>query len=127
MLIVLGLIANSINRARWLGGALACIALASLLFAMPQFLSDIYQYDSQVVQGQVEWCVINATNVTDVCADVEESTSSSYLGFFYAAAALYSIGANPMYLLTISYIDDSVHYTRGAFYMGQYTCTPHTS
>ena len=118
VLLVMGLIANSINRSRWLGGSLACIALASLLFAMPQFLSDIYRYDSSLDEDE-RWCVVNATNRTDYCSDVDQSASSSYLGFFYAAAALFSVGANPMYLLTVSYIDDSVHYTRGAYYIGK--------
>ena len=84
---------------------------------MPQFLSDLYDYDT-LLNDDV-YCIINATNRSDYCAqNNSQQPESSYLAFFYTAAVFFAIGSNPLFVYGIAYIDDSTHYARAAFYIG---------
>lgn len=125
VLILIGVLANYANRPRWLSWGMVSVSIACIIYVLPQVLSDVYVYE-QYVEGEEHWCVLNGTNRTDVCAAGGTGDQTAVLAYFYTSAVFFAMGSVPMYIYSIAYVDDSVHYTKGALYTCKYvylSCT----
>lgn len=115
-MIILGYCSSVINRPRWMGIGMLLIGVSAIIFALPHFITDLYDWGD--IQDNL--CHLDNDNLTLYEEHVGSSNLSKYLYMFITAAALMSVGALPIHLLGVAYIDDCLSSHRASHYLGVY-------
>ncbi|XP_002731058.1 solute carrier organic anion transporter family member 4C1-like [Saccoglossus kowalevskii] len=103
------------NKPLILGSGAVIMGLGSLVWALPQFTTGLYEYDSGHEGDGLCHLDGNSTDATD-CTK-EQETLSYYFFVFVFAQILYGIGASPIYTVGYAYIDENTTHAKSAWYM----------
>ncbi|XP_070188236.1 solute carrier organic anion transporter family member 4A1-like isoform X2 [Littorina saxatilis] len=108
------------NKPRIMAAGIFLVALGSLIFSLPHFISGLYNYRLSDVQDNV--CHPESRNSTEQCTSAEggerDSGHSSYLYIFLLANAIHGVGATPMFTLGTAFIDENTKAERTSWYLG---------
>lgn len=102
------------HKPRWLGWGVLIMALGSLVFALPHFITPPYLVS---VQEQIGMCSANSTSP---CENKKGGGLSSYRFVFMLGQFLHGIGATPLYTLGVTYLDENVSSNYGPVYIGEF-------
>ncbi|KAJ8321940.1 hypothetical protein KUTeg_000411 [Tegillarca granosa] len=100
-------------KPRYIGIGVFFMGVGSFIFALPQFVSGIYQ---PLDDGDI---ICNGTTTVSSCD--QNSGLSDYKYVFFLAQILLGIGASPLYTLGITYLDDNLSVRSSALYIGIYS------
>lgn len=100
-------------KPRYIGIGVFIMGVGSFIFALPQFVSGIYQ---PLDDGDI---ICNGTTTVSSCD--QNSGLSDYKYVFFLAQILLGIGASPLYTLGITYLDDNLSVRSSALYIGIYS------
>lgn len=89
------------------------MALGSLVFALPHFVTPPYQVS---VPERTGLC---GSNVTDSCQDSTGAGLSAYRYVFMLGQFLHGVGATPLYTLGVTYLDENVKSNYAPVYIGE--------
>ncbi|KAK2850993.1 hypothetical protein Q5P01_007269 [Channa striata] len=100
------------HKPRWLGWGVLIMAVGSLVFALPHFITPPYQVSLSERTG------ICSGNRTSPCQDKEGGAVSSYRFVFMLGQFLHGVGATPLYTLGVTYLDENVKTNYAPVYLG---------
>lgn len=112
------------RKPRWLAVGISIVGLGSFLFALPHFLTGLYDYESTREHNQcyVDGHVTNH-NVTGVCREMDPNSETSglpsYKYMFIMAQLLHGSGAAPLYTLGVTYLDENLKPKVTPVYVGK--------
>ncbi|KAG2463875.1 solute carrier organic anion transporter family member 4A1 isoform X1 [Polypterus senegalus] len=99
------------HKPKWLGWGVLVMAVGSLVFALPHFVTDSYK--------------VSSPEHTDLCFDVQNDTCnqspsslSNYRYMFMLGQFLHGFGATPLYTLGVTYLDENVKSNYAPVYIG---------
>ncbi|GCC23332.1 solute carrier organic anion transporter family member 4A1 isoform X2 [Chiloscyllium punctatum] len=110
-LIFVSYFGGSGHKPRWLGWGVLIMALGSIVFAMPHFLSGHYVVTISESTGLCQ------SNQSTLC-DKGSSSYSNYRFLFMLGQFLHGIGATPLYTLGVTYLDENVKSNYAPVYIG---------
>uniref|UniRef100_A0A3Q3B933 Solute carrier organic anion transporter family member n=1 Tax=Kryptolebias marmoratus TaxID=37003 RepID=A0A3Q3B933_KRYMA len=119
LIVFISFFGSRVHRPRYIGGGALLACLASLLMAMPHFLSEPYKYTSQPSSsGDISTglCLLNSSS-NQTCNETESSTQT-VLPPLILGQLLLGIGAVPIQPFGISYIDDYASPKNSPVYLG---------
>ncbi|XP_067856884.1 solute carrier organic anion transporter family member 4A1 [Heptranchias perlo] len=99
------------HKPRWLGWGVLIMALGSLVFTLPHFISGHYEVN---LSDQTELCY---SNQSTHCSE-GSSSYSNYRFLFMLGQFLHGIGATPLYTLGVTYLDENVKSNYSPVYIG---------
>ncbi|XP_030830832.1 solute carrier organic anion transporter family member 4A1-like isoform X2 [Strongylocentrotus purpuratus] len=106
------------NKPRWIGVGSAIFSLGSVIFALPHFLTGLYDAG----ESPNLLCQRPPDNMTrlDSCdgSGGAESDLAVFYWVFILAQVLHGIGVSPLYTLGITYMDENLHAKDFGFYLG---------
>ena len=109
------------HKPRLLGIGALIFAVGSVVFALPQILTGLYDAEA----AEFDTCDSNRTSV-DPCelgvADDGESVSKFY-PVFLAAQGIHALGACGIYTIGLAYVDENVDSGTAAVYTGMWKIT----
>uniref|UniRef100_G3U8E9 Solute carrier organic anion transporter family member n=1 Tax=Loxodonta africana TaxID=9785 RepID=G3U8E9_LOXAF len=104
------------NRPRWIAVSSILVGMGSLLFSYPYLTGGDYQLKIEI---EVTGClcdICQATKVIGTCQDALPSFKSKYTSFFIFGQIVQGIAGIPLYILGITFLDDSVdRYSSGIY------------
>ncbi|KAM9751793.1 LOW QUALITY PROTEIN: solute carrier organic anion transporter family member 4A1 [Menidia menidia] len=109
------------HKPRWLGWGVLIMALGSLVFALPHFVTPPYQVGPPQSTGMC------SANRTQGCRDRAAAVGgaggaggalSGYRFVFMLGQFLHGMGATPLYTLGVTYLDENVSSAYGPVYIG---------
>ncbi|XP_053280604.1 solute carrier organic anion transporter family member 4A1 [Pleuronectes platessa] len=100
------------HKPRWLGWGVLIMALGSLVFSLPHFITPPYEVS---VLEQTGMC---SANRTSPCQDKQGGGLSNYRFVFMLSQFLHGVGATPLYTLGVTYLDENVHSNYAPVYIG---------
>ena len=89
------------------------MGLGSLVFALPQFTSGLYDYGG----GNDGLECDLADNSTDTCTG--HTSLQSYRYVFFLGQLLHGAGAAPLYTLGVTYLDENLPLRSSSMYIGK--------
>ena len=113
-MLALGYFGSRVNRPRWISLGMLLLAMASIVFALPHFTTDLYKWGGHIEDNLCH----QDRNVTRCEEDTESTDLTDYLYVFVVASFLMSVGAMPVYLLAVPYLDDCLSSHAAACYLG---------
>nr|XP_015220693.1 PREDICTED: solute carrier organic anion transporter family member 4A1 isoform X1 [Lepisosteus oculatus]XP_015220694.1 PREDICTED: solute carrier organic anion transporter family member 4A1 isoform X1 [Lepisosteus oculatus]XP_015220695.1 PREDICTED: solute carrier organic anion transporter family member 4A1 isoform X1 [Lepisosteus oculatus]XP_015220696.1 PREDICTED: solute carrier organic anion transporter family member 4A1 isoform X1 [Lepisosteus oculatus]XP_015220697.1 PREDICTED: solute carrie len=99
------------HKPKWLGWGVLVMALGSLVFSLPHFVTDSYKV---TVLDHTGLC---SDNQTTPCQE-SSSSLSSYRYMFMLGQFLHGMGATPLYTLGVTYLDENVKSNYAPVYIG---------
>ncbi|XP_061113706.1 solute carrier organic anion transporter family member 4A1 isoform X1 [Conger conger] len=99
------------HKPKWLGWGVLIMALGSLVFALPHFITQPYQVS---VLEQTGLC---SANFSSPCQE-SGSSLSNYRFVFMLGQFLHGMGATPLYTLGVTYLDENVKSSYAPVYIG---------
>ncbi|XP_041479907.1 solute carrier organic anion transporter family member 4A1-like [Lytechinus variegatus] len=122
------------HKPRWVGVGSLFLALGSIIFTLPHFLSDFYNPEDHTGDGSINPGVCPMVNLSmgvtngklDIC-DSGNTTEiggesgedpSRFLWFFILAQICNSLAAAPVFTLGLTYMDDNLSSKTFGLYMG---------
>ncbi|XP_048449655.1 solute carrier organic anion transporter family member 4C1-like [Rhincodon typus] len=103
------------HKPRWLAFSSFMLGLGSLVFCLPHFTGDLYNYGAQIR----DTCATLHSNVSRPTCDPSTATkSSNFLLVFLLGQLLHGVGGTPLYTLGTAHIDDSVSTEKSSLYIG---------
>ncbi|XP_033735058.1 solute carrier organic anion transporter family member 4A1-like isoform X2 [Pecten maximus] len=110
------------NKPRIMAAGVFLMSIGSLIFSLPQFLGDEYQYTvSGGTNGTQNLCMPeNGNTSSDACGNESSNNSgyNSYYACFLVGQAFLGIGAVPMFTVALTYIDDNCKPKLTSFFIG---------
>jgi len=103
------------HKPRLLGVGCFIQGIGSLVFALPQFVTEDYK-SGRDANLSLEEC----SDPSDFSPDCDEKSNSVYF-LFIIAVILLGLGASPLFTVGVSYIDDIVHPNRAPVWLGIFT------
>ncbi|XP_004375127.1 solute carrier organic anion transporter family member 6A1 [Trichechus manatus latirostris] len=100
------------NRPRWIAVSSILIGMGSLLFSYPYITGGDYQLKTEIED------ICQATKVISTCQDALPSFQSKYTSFFVFGQIVQGIAGIPLYILGITFVDDSVDRYSSGTYLG---------
>uniref|UniRef100_G3THK1 Solute carrier organic anion transporter family member n=1 Tax=Loxodonta africana TaxID=9785 RepID=G3THK1_LOXAF len=98
------------NRPRWIAVSSILVGMGSLLFSYPYLTGGDYQLKIEIED------ICQATKVIGTCQDALPSFKSKYTSFFIFGQIVQGIAGIPLYILGITFLDDSVdRYSSGIY------------
>jgi MFS family permease len=116
-LLIVGYIGSKLRRPLWIASGLVILNIGIFTYTIPHYITDPYPITSP---NSSQLC--STSGSTDSCP-VDFSTAvgvNKYLSLFVVASVLMGIGSVPLFVLGVTYIDDSTTHHTAAFYLGQY-------
>eukprot|EP00095_Tigriopus_kingsejongensis_P000424 maker-scaffold171_size289870-snap-gene-1.34 protein:Tk00424 transcript:maker-scaffold171_size289870-snap-gene-1.34-mRNA-1 annotation:"hypothetical protein LOTGIDRAFT_222876" len=108
------------SKPRYISFGLVIMGLGSLVFALPHFITDRYQFvvEADGTSNPLDFCT-NSTKDTESC-DAQQFVSNlaNYKYFFLFGQFLHGIGAAPLITLGTTLLDDSVSKKSSPMYIG---------
>ncbi|XP_072028946.1 solute carrier organic anion transporter family member 4C1-like isoform X1 [Amphiura filiformis] len=99
------------HKARWVAFGCVIMAVGSVVFALPHFLTGLHTN----ISGSL-LCVEDSPNE---CQRSSDSVNlSNYLYVFLAAQVIHGIGCTPLFSLGVSLMDESVTVHQSSLYLG---------
>ena len=96
---------------------LVLVSVGCSLFFLPHFTTPEYRPEGGALEDNL---CRDRLNDTSVCDDTTSTVSySNYLPLFVFARLLHGIGATPIYLLGVTFMDDCVTKERFSLYVGE--------
>ncbi|MEQ2218914.1 hypothetical protein XENOCAPTIV_009899 [Xenoophorus captivus] len=116
LIIFVSFFGSRVHRPRYIGGGALLACLASLLMAMPHFLSGKYTYTDQISC----LCIVSSSSSSNqTCQEHGNSTQEVVYPLLLLGQLLLGIGAVPIQPFGISYIDDYASRTNSPLYLGR--------
>ncbi|XP_062248696.1 solute carrier organic anion transporter family member 4A1 [Platichthys flesus] len=100
------------HKPRWLGWGVLIMALGSLVFSLPHFITPPYEV------SMLEQTGMCSANRTSPCQDKQGGGLSNYRFVFMLSQFLHGVGATPLYTLGVTYLDENVHSNYAPLYIG---------
>ncbi|XP_037656817.1 solute carrier organic anion transporter family member 6A1 [Choloepus didactylus] len=100
------------NRPRWIAVSSFIIGFGTLLFSFPYFTGENYQ-GTQNIEDTCQAKKVNST-----CQEVPPSFKKKYVPFFIAGQIVQGIAGMPLYVLGVTFLDDSVDMYSTGIYLG---------
>ncbi|XP_064135768.1 solute carrier organic anion transporter family member 6A1 [Loxodonta africana] len=100
------------NRPRWIAVSSILVGMGSLLFSYPYLTGGDYQLKIEIED------ICQATKVIGTCQDALPSFKSKYTSFFIFGQIVQGIAGIPLYILGITFLDDSVDRYSSGIYLG---------
>lgn len=117
-LIPVSYIGGAGHKPRWLGAGVMLMGLGSFVFALPHFITGVYEYN---LTPAFALCDVNRTDSCTSSTDTEQTTSlSSYRYMLMLGQLLHGAGATPLYTLGITYLDGNVKAKWSSVYVGKW-------
>ncbi|XP_048464370.1 solute carrier organic anion transporter family member 4A1 [Rhincodon typus] len=110
-LIFVSYFGGSGHKPRWLGWGVLIMALGSVVFTVPHFISGRYVV---TISENTGFC---QSNQATMC-DEGSSSYSSYRFLFMLGQFLHGVGATPLYTLGVTYLDENVKSNYAPVYIG---------
>jgi organic anion transporter 4A len=104
-------------KPRYLGIGVFIMGIGSIVFSLPQFLTDLYKVDDT---GLRTTCDIMANDTISCDSNSAPVSLSNYKYVFFLGQLLHGAGAAPLYTLGTTYIDENVPQRSSSFYFGKY-------
>ncbi|TKS83423.1 Solute carrier organic anion transporter family member 2B1 [Collichthys lucidus] len=121
LIIFVSFFGSRVHRPRFIGGGALLACLASLLIALPHFLSGPYEYTASS-DNSTNLCQSKITLTTSSsnqnCSDQENPTQRMVYPLLLLGQLLLGIGAVPIQPFGISYIDDYASKKNSPLYLG---------
>ncbi|AWO99640.1 putative solute carrier organic anion transporter family member 2B1 [Scophthalmus maximus] len=126
LIIFVSFFGSRVHRPRFIGSGALLACLASLLIAMPHFLSDPYDYANRVSsasgQNSSGLCQssssLNASSSNQSCSRQESPSQEGVYPLLLLGQLLLGIGVVPIQPFGISYIDDHASRRNSPLYLG---------
>ncbi|KAM6907632.1 solute carrier organic anion transporter family member 2B1 [Xenentodon cancila] len=125
LIVLVSFFGSRVHRPRYIGGGALLACLASLLMAMPHFLSGQYSYTDRISSssnnssGLCQWRSILATfSSNQTCQEQESPAQQVVYPLLLLGQLLLGIGAVPIQPFGISYIDDYASKKNSPLYLG---------
>ena len=114
--LVVGFYGGHCNRPVWIAMGTLCCGIGSFLFAIPHFATGLYEYADTTFDNL---CHIDS-NQTDICkVDFSmQQNNAEYLALFVVCSILFGVGAKPLFILIVTYLDDSIPRAKSPLYIG---------
>lgn len=124
---LIGYFGEQRHKPRLMGTGILLMALGCFVFALPQFISDKYEYTISGGQNQTEnMCSVGDNSSSVTCQMTSEVDMSSKYNGYYALLMigniLLGIGAAPMFTIGLSYIDENCKPKLSSFYISWTFC-----
>ncbi|XP_060792871.1 solute carrier organic anion transporter family member 4A1-like [Neoarius graeffei] len=100
------------HKPRWLGWGVFIMALGSVVFALPHFITPAYQ------PRVLEHTGLCSANQTEECGNSKGTALSLYRYIFMLGQFLHGVGATPLYTLGVTYLDENVKSKYAPVYIG---------
>ncbi|MED6285121.1 hypothetical protein CHARACLAT_026106, partial [Characodon lateralis] len=122
LIIFVSFFGSRVHRPRYIGGGALLACLASLLMAMPHFLSGKYTYTDQISfssDNSSGLCIVSSSSSSSnqTCQEHGNSTQEVVYPLLLLGQLLLGIGAVPIQPFGISYIDDYASRTNSPLYL----------
>ncbi|CAJ1063698.1 solute carrier organic anion transporter family member 2B1 [Xyrichtys novacula] len=125
LIVFVSFLGSRVHRPRFIGGGALLACMASLLIAMPHFLSEKYEYTDQMslsgdnTSGLCQSDNISTTSSTNQSCNLQESPAQQVVyPLLLLGQLLLGIGAVPIQPFGISYIDDYASKKNSPLYLG---------
>ncbi|XP_069000074.1 solute carrier organic anion transporter family member 2B1 [Embiotoca jacksoni] len=125
LIVFVSFLGSRVHRPRYIGGGALLACLASLLMAMPHFLSGAYHYTDRVSSSSDNSSGLcqSGSSVTTVpsnqtCAEQDSPAQQMVYPLLLLGQLLLGIGAVPIQPFGISYIDDFASRKNSPLYLG---------
>ncbi|XP_070699675.1 solute carrier organic anion transporter family member 2B1 [Pempheris klunzingeri] len=125
LIVFVSFLGSRVHRPRFIGGGALLACLASLLMAMPHFLSGLYDYTDRIISPsdnssslcQSESSVTSLSS-NESCSQQESPNQRVVYPLLLLGQLLLGIGAVPIQPFGISYIDDYASRKNSPLYLG---------
>ncbi|KAM3869057.1 solute carrier organic anion transporter family member 2B1 [Diretmus argenteus] len=123
LIVFVSFLGSRVHRPRFIGGGALLASIASLLMAMPHFLSDAYEYTDRISStSNSGLCKSESTLYTassnQSCSQQEVPTERDVYPLLLLGQLLLGIGTVPIQPFGISYIDDYASKRNSPIYLG---------
>ncbi|KAL4217712.1 Solute carrier organic anion transporter [Mactra antiquata] len=103
------------SKPRYLGIGVFIMGMGSIVFSLPQFISDTYIVDNY---GDKSTCGVSENETMSCDLDNAPVSLSNYKYIFFIGQLLHGAGAAPLYTLGATYLDENVPPRSSSFYLG---------
>ncbi|XP_040908041.1 solute carrier organic anion transporter family member 2B1 [Toxotes jaculatrix] len=125
LIIFVSFFGSRVHRPRFIGGGALLACLASLLMALPHFLSGLYEYTDRISSSsdnssglcQSE-SPLTSSSADQTCAQQDSRAQQGVYPLLLLGQLLLGIGAVPIQPFGISYIDDYASKKNSPLYLG---------
>ncbi|XP_028277550.1 solute carrier organic anion transporter family member 2B1 [Parambassis ranga] len=122
LIVFVSFLGSRVHRPRCIGGGALLACLASLLMALPHFLTERYEYTDRVSASATGLCQLQSNLVTlpsnQTCQKQESPAQQGVYPLLLLGQLLLGIGAVPIQPFGISYIDDYASRKNSPLYIG---------
>ncbi|XP_046377706.2 solute carrier organic anion transporter family member 4A1-like isoform X2 [Haliotis rufescens] len=102
------------NKPRLIAAGILILGLGSFVFALPHFITGVYNYKASDVH---ETSCREIGNTTE-CGERRDSYLQKYVYIFMLGNALHGAGATPMFTLGTTFIDENTQAKMTSLYLG---------
>uniref|UniRef100_A0A3Q2FS36 Solute carrier organic anion transporter family member n=1 Tax=Cyprinodon variegatus TaxID=28743 RepID=A0A3Q2FS36_CYPVA len=117
LIIFVSFLGSRVHRPRFIGGGALLACLASLLMALPHFLSDEYIYTDRISSKTSCLCGTSSSS-NQTCLEQDSPAQQMVYPLLLLGQLLLGIGAVPIQPFGISYIDDYASRKNSPLYLG---------
>ncbi|XP_052791203.1 solute carrier organic anion transporter family member 4A1-like [Mya arenaria] len=103
------------SKPRYLGIGIFIMGIGSIVFALPQFTSGLYQVDDEGIRMT---CDASANDTIGCDVNNLPASLSNYRFVFFLGQLLHGAGAAPLYTLGVTYLDENLPLRSSSFYIG---------
>lgn len=118
-LLVVGYFGSKIRRPVWIAGGLLVLAIGTVLYAMPHFVSPPYRFDVTANETRALCHKVGVDTEQKHCPASEVADNIKYEALFIVSSILMGVGSVPLLVLGPTYIDDSTTHSSAAFDIGE--------
>ncbi|XP_069396076.1 solute carrier organic anion transporter family member 2B1 isoform X2 [Paralichthys olivaceus] len=125
LIVFVSFFGSRVHRPRFIGGGAMLAGLASLLMALPHFLSGVYDYSSYIsssTQNSTDLCQstnpFSTSSSNQSCSQQQSPAQERAYPLLLLAQLLLGVAAVPIQPFGISYIDDYASKRNSPLYLG---------
>ncbi|XP_053297624.1 solute carrier organic anion transporter family member 2B1 isoform X2 [Pleuronectes platessa] len=124
LIVFVSFLGSRVHRPRFIGGGALLAGLASLMMALPHFLSGPYDYSSSTSSSSLNSSLCQSTNVFSTsssnqsCSRQQSPTQERVYPLLLLAQLLLGVASVPIQPFGISYIDDYASKRNAPLYLG---------
>ena len=112
------------HRARWTSVGQFVLVIGTIIFVLPQFISDVYDPKAPSEDQDPGVCDLHMTyNRTCVPEENNYSKRRRFLPMFIIGRLLHGLGAVPLYTIAVTFLDDCVSNETFSLYIGKFFCS----
>lgn len=120
VLILVSYYGSNGHKPRWVAGGMFVLGLGSIIFALPHFLVENYEYSAKQIETFCRTSGGGFSLQVIFCTSPGKNASlTGFLAMFMIGHALHSLGSVPLHTLSVPYMDDMLSKEDVSLYIGQ--------